>query len=98
MRVAIVGGGAAGLSTALHLAPLVSQGYISGPIDVFEADSRRGRDVGVGIWSTALDPFENSDHDSHQLVYNDMVRHGTYIRGVGYRTPKGHWLAKSTHR
>lgn len=96
MRVAIVGGGAAGLSTALHLAPLVSQGYISGPIDVFEADSRRGRDVGVGIWSTALDPFENSDHDSHQLVYNDMVRHGTYIRGVGYRTPKGHWLAKST--
>jgi 2-polyprenyl-6-methoxyphenol hydroxylase-like FAD-dependent oxidoreductase len=96
MRVAIVGGGAAGLSTALHLAPLVSQGYIDGPIDIFEADSRGGRDIGVGIWSTALDPFQNSDRDSHQLVYNDMVRHGTCIRDVGYRTPQGHWLATST--
>jgi 2-polyprenyl-6-methoxyphenol hydroxylase-like FAD-dependent oxidoreductase len=96
LRVAIVGGGAAGLSTALHLAPLVAQGYISGPIDVFEAQETSGREIGVGIWSTALDPFlASKDVESHQLVYQDMTKHGCFVRDVGYRTPKGHWLAKS---
>eukprot|EP00957_Ditylum_brightwellii_P087110 6629930-Ditylum_brightwellii.AAC.1 len=37
MRIAIVGGGAAGLSTALHLAPLVSKGIIEGPVDLYES-------------------------------------------------------------
>jgi 2-polyprenyl-6-methoxyphenol hydroxylase-like FAD-dependent oxidoreductase len=98
MRVAIVGGGAAGLSTALHLAPLVTQGYLCGPIDVYDtgsSDSSKGRDIGVGIWSTALDPFRTSSADSHQLVYQDMTRRGTFIRDVGYRTPSGQWLAES---
>ena len=39
MRVAIVGGGAAGLSAALHLAPLASAGIIASPVDVFESKS-----------------------------------------------------------
>lgn len=34
LRVAIIGGGAAGLSSALHLAPLVESGMIAAPIDV----------------------------------------------------------------
>lgn len=75
MRVAIVGGGAAGLSTALHLSPLVEKGLISSPIDVYEKGIKEssshnhktneqesqysgsgsiGRDIGVGLWSTAL--------------------------------------------
>jgi 2-polyprenyl-6-methoxyphenol hydroxylase-like FAD-dependent oxidoreductase len=96
MRVAIVGGGVSGLSSALHLAPLVAQGYISGPIDVFDTSKKPGREVGVGIWSTALDPFhKNTSVDSHQLVYRDMTQQGTFVRDVGYRTPKGHWLAQS---
>ena len=95
LRVAVVGGGVAGLSAALHLSPLVASGKISGPIDVFDAGDRNGRDVGVGVWSTALDPFRISDIDSHQLVYEDMLKHGIFVRDVGYRTPKGHWLATS---
>ncbi len=95
LRVAVVGGGASGLSTALHLAPLVSSGKISGPIDIYDAGGNCGRDVGVGVWSTALDPFRISDLDSHKLVYDDMIKHGCFIRDVGYRTPKGQWLATS---
>jgi 2-polyprenyl-6-methoxyphenol hydroxylase-like FAD-dependent oxidoreductase len=95
MKVAIVGGGAAGLSAALHLAPLVSNGVIEGPIDVFEPGTKV-RDIGVGIWSTALDSFQNSERDSHQLVYNDMTKHGTFVSDVGYRCPQGHWLVKSS--
>lgn len=98
MRVAVVGGGAAGLSTALHLAPLVTQGYLCGPIDVYDTGkdaSGGGRDIGVGIWSTALDPFRESSADCHQLVYQDMTTRGTFIRDVGYRTPTGKWLAES---
>lgn len=95
IRVAVVGGGASGLSTALHLAPLVSAGKISGPIDVFDAGGNGGRDIGVGVWSTALDPFRMSSVDSHKLVYDDMIKHGCFVRDVGYRTPKGHWLATS---
>eukprot|EP00804_Cyclotella_cryptica_P012478 CCRYP_018863-RA/>CCRYP_018863-RA protein AED:0.13 eAED:0.13 QI:592/-1/0/1/-1/0/1/0/551 len=69
------------MTTALHLAPLVSAGLISGPIDVYEASvhkcqptspakmggrqthpgsGSRGRDIGVGIWSTAWWPFLRS--------------------------------------
>ena len=95
LRVAVCGGGVAGLSVALHLAPLVTAGKISGPIDVFEAGGNNGRDIGVGVWSTALDAFRVSNVDSHQLVYNDMIQHGYFVRDVGYRTPKGHWLATS---
>ena len=39
LRVAIVGGGAAGMTTALHLSPLVAAGLIQGPIDVYEANN-----------------------------------------------------------
>ena len=96
LRVAVVGGGAAGLSSALHMAPLVTAGLINGPIDVYEASQATGRKIGVGIWSTALEPFQFSEQDSHQLLYRDMVQHGTWIRDVGYRSPKGHWLAESS--
>jgi 2-polyprenyl-6-methoxyphenol hydroxylase-like FAD-dependent oxidoreductase len=97
LRVAVVGGGAAGLSTALHLAPMVTQGLISGPIDVYESEERpSNRDIGVGIWSTALESFQKDTLDSHQLAYDDMIRRGTFVREVGYRTPKGDWLAESS--
>ena len=39
LRVAIVGGGAAGMTTALHLSPLVAAGLIHGPIDLYEANN-----------------------------------------------------------
>jgi 2-polyprenyl-6-methoxyphenol hydroxylase-like FAD-dependent oxidoreductase len=94
--VAVVGGGAAGLSSALHLAPLVTQGLISGPIDVYDSEERpSNRDIGVGIWSTALDSFRKDTIDSHQLAFDDMVRKGTYVHEAGYRTPRGDWLAES---
>jgi 2-polyprenyl-6-methoxyphenol hydroxylase-like FAD-dependent oxidoreductase len=95
LRVAVVGGGAAGLATALHLAPLVSSGLIAGPVDIFDAAGTPSREIGVGVWSTALDPFRKSGVDSHQLVYDDMIRNGTFVREVGYRTPRGDWLAES---
>jgi len=94
--VAIVGGGAAGLSTALHLAPLVTAGLISAPIDVYDAGERQSSPIGVGIWSTALYAFRDSkDVDSHQIVFNDMYRKGTLSERVGFRSPGGDWLAES---
>lgn len=128
MRVAIVGGGAAGLSTALHLSPLVEKGLISSPIDVYEKGIKEssshnhktneqesqysgsgsiGRDIGVGLWSTALTPFLHGRHavgengkkerrQSHQMVWDELTRVGRWVGKVGYRTPKGSWLAKST--
>lgn len=95
LRVAVVGGGAAGLATALHLAPLVSSGLIGGPVDMFDAADHPSREIGVGVWSTALDPFQKSGVDSHQLAYDDMIRNGTFVREVGYRTPRGDWLTES---
>ena len=96
LRVAIVGGGAAGLSTALHLAPLVTAGLISAPIDVYDAGERRSSSIGVGIWSTALYAFRDSkDVDSHQMVFNDMYQKGTLSERVGFRSPGGDWLAES---
>lgn len=95
LRVAVVGGGCAGLSSALHLAPLVEAGYLASPIDIFDATPTKGRDIGVGVWSTALDPFQHSDRPSHQLVYEEMIAHGTWVGDAGYRTPDGAWLMKS---
>lgn len=96
MRIAIVGGGAAGLSSALHLSHLVEQGKIDGPIDIFDPGNSPKREIGVGIWSTALDPFRSTTgRESHKLVIEEMTKRGEYLRDVGYRTPKGHWLAKS---
>ena len=94
--MAIVGAGTAGLSTALHLAPLVSKGLIQSPIDVYEGTpARKGRSIGVGIWSTALEPFRKSDRPSHQVVWDKMTSHGSWVGEVGYRTPKGTWLVNS---
>ena len=95
LRVAIVGGGCAGLSSALHLAPLVEQGWIAGPIDVYEEKPVINRDIGVGIWSTALEPFRDSNRTSHKVVYQTMISEGTWLGDVGYRTPDGAWLLKS---
>jgi 2-polyprenyl-6-methoxyphenol hydroxylase-like FAD-dependent oxidoreductase len=95
LRVAIVGGGCAGLSSALHLAPLVDQGVIAGPIDVYEEKPVVNRDIGVGIWSTALQPFRQSDRTSHQVVYQSMTADGSWLGPVGYRTPNGAWLMQS---
>jgi Fe-S cluster assembly iron-binding protein IscA len=97
LRVAVVGGGAAGLAAALHLAPLVTQGLIGGPIDIYDSEERpSNREIGIGIWSTALDCFQKDSIDSHQLVYNDMIKHGTFVQEVGYRSPNGSWLAESS--
>ncbi len=101
LRIAIVGGGAAGMAAALHLSPLVAAGLVCGPIDVYESsmlddtsksannnnnnynnnsDQQRcsgneghgrgkqvypgsgavGRDIGVGLWSSAWWPFLKS--------------------------------------
>lgn len=108
LRIAIVGGGAAGLSTALHLAPLAQSGHVAAPIDVFSTPPQK-RDIGVGLWSTALDPFvgrspsslsspEDDDRgvrDSHHMAYRGMTDSGTWVGDVGYRTPNGAWLMKS---
>jgi 2-polyprenyl-6-methoxyphenol hydroxylase-like FAD-dependent oxidoreductase len=95
LRVAIVGGGCAGLSSALHLAPLVDQGWIAGPIDVYEEKPVVNRDIGVGIWSTAIQSFRFSHRTSHKVVYQSMTTDGTWLGKVGYRTPNGTWLLKS---
>ena len=96
LRVAVVGGGGVGLATALHLAPLIKSGLIGGPIDVYDAAEQQSSTIGVGIWSTALYGFRDSkDVDSHQIAYNDMVRNGTFSQGVGFRSPRGDWLAES---
>jgi len=96
LRVAVVGGGAAGLATALHLAPLVNAGLIGGPIDVYDAADQLPSTIGVGIWSTALYGFRDSkDVASHQIAYNDMIGKGTFSKGVGFRSPRGDWLAES---
>jgi 2-polyprenyl-6-methoxyphenol hydroxylase-like FAD-dependent oxidoreductase len=96
LRVAVVGGGAAGLSTALHLAPLVTQGLIGGPIDVFDSEDKpSNREIGVGVWSTALSSFQENPNNAHQLAYQDMIKRGTFVHEVGYRTPRGDWLAES---
>lgn len=83
LRIAVVGGGAAGMTAALHLSPLVSAGLIQ-TVDIYESTQTRkstsdlthkrnsghedisargkqlypgsgalGRNIGVGIWSTA---------------------------------------------
>jgi len=93
----VVGGSAAGLSAALHLAPLVQRGLISGPIDVFDAPGIRptDREIGVGIWSTALDPFACSERQSHALLYEEMSCCGTWVGDVGYRSPDGTWLLRN---
>ncbi|KAL7575947.1 hypothetical protein ACA910_000743 [Epithemia clementina (nom. ined.)] len=99
LRVAVVGGGCAGLATALHLAPLVEEGYIASPIDIFDANDsdKIGRDIGIGVWTTALDPFLYSPRDSHQTLYQELTqtRISTWLDYVGYRTPKGEWLMLS---
>jgi 2-polyprenyl-6-methoxyphenol hydroxylase-like FAD-dependent oxidoreductase len=95
LRVAIVGGGCAGLSTALHLAPLVQQGWISGPIDIYEEKPAVNREIGVGIWSTALESFRSSTRTSHKMIYQTLKNESTFLSDVGYRTPNGAWLLKS---
>eukprot|EP00536_Pseudo-nitzschia_multiseries_P004672 jgi/Psemu1/188610/e_gw1.79.57.1 len=96
LRVAVVGGGAVGLSTALHLAPLVTSGLIGAPIDVYDTGERSPSPIGVGVWSTALYAFRDSKNvDSHQIVFNDLLRKGTLSERVGFRSPSGDWLAES---
>lgn len=96
LRIAIVGGGVAGLSTALHLADLVERGLVASPIDVF-VDKTELRDIGVGVWSTALTPFSQSwTRPSHQSCWEDWMHAGQWLGEVGYRSPAGKWLAKST--
>ena len=96
LRVAVVGGGAAGLATALHLAPLVNAGLIDGPVDVYEAGGKDPSPIGVGIWSTALYGFRDSrEVESHQIAYNTMVEKGSFSEQVGFRSPRGDWLAES---
>ena len=123
LKVAIVGAGASGMSTALHLAPLVKKGLIAKPIHVYEktgpspqikhphelhlkegydeqfhpGSGHIGREVGIGIWSTALEPFlsnnDNSD-DTHLNLIRTLEDKGQYVGKVGYRTPSGKWLTK----
>ncbi|KAL7552253.1 hypothetical protein ACHAWF_015481 [Thalassiosira exigua] len=135
LRVAIVGGGAAGMCAALHLSPLVAAGSIRGPVDVYESSvvtkskhgraseggeggkgSKRrggpqpypgsgasGREIGVGIWSTAWWSFlrslerggANKDRASYRTLLRDLEACGSYVDDVGYRTPNGEWMVRS---
>jgi len=111
IKVAIVGGGPAGLCAALQLAPLISSRgccIVEAPIDVYETESFADKcnnnvsnarnSIGVGIWSTALLPFlhNNSSRPSHQFLLQQLESQGCYIGNVGYRTPNGSWLTQST--
>jgi 2-polyprenyl-6-methoxyphenol hydroxylase-like FAD-dependent oxidoreductase len=81
---------------ALHLAPLVEKGLVASPVDVYEPSTSKGREIGVGLWSTALQPFRSSTRSSHQLLWQDLTHYyGHWVDRVGYRTPNGSWLAKS---
>lgn len=81
---------------ALYLAPLVKSGLIESPIDVYDAGQKEATDIGVGIWSTALDGFRDSVNvESHQIAYKFLMTHGTLSKGVGFRSPRGDWLAES---
>lgn len=98
LRIAIVGGGVAGLSTALHLADLVDRGLVASPIDVYvgKPNDTKSREIGVGVWSTALNPFQSSwTRPSHQMLWDDWMHAGRWLGEVGYTSPQGHWLAKS---
>ena len=104
LRIAIVGGGAAGMSTALHLAPLVTAGLIQ-PVDIYEPHpGENHRDIGVGIWSTAWWPFLQSisteitgkkKRESHVALLKGLEECGSYVADVGYRSPDGSWLVRS---
>jgi len=115
LKVAIVGGGPAGLCAALHLAPLVSHGIVQGPIDVYEAKSpyvehtqEKRETIGVGLWSTALLPFLRSHSDSnfankhdeqrqsYKMLLQQLVSVGCFVTNVGYRTPNGSWITRTT--
>ena len=100
LRVAIAGGGVAGLSAALHLAPLVEEGLIASPIDIFDVPDKekKDRDIGVGLWTTALDALapDVTTRPSHQTVYEGLTKGvSTWLDYVGYRTPNGRWLMQS---
>lgn len=103
VRIAIVGGGCAGLSVAIHLAELVELGYIDGPIDIYENyQSQHGRDIGIGLWSTSIESFDiyhnqnNRRRSSYEYIYNEITKiKSTFITNVGYRIPNGNWLMKS---
>ena len=60
-----------------------------------EESTLKRREIGVGLWSTALEPFRVSPRNSHQLLWKDMTHYGRLVGTVGYRTPDGTWLAKS---
>jgi len=59
--------------------------------DVHPGSGTFGRDIGVGIWNTALEPL----HDNYSSLVKKLENLGSYVGNVGYRTPKGAWLAQS---
>ena len=87
--MAVVGGGCAGLSAALQLASL----SVGSPIDLFHDGAAPARDVGVGIWSTGLNPLAGSE--AMDWLYKELVAKGQWVDEVGYRVPRGDWLLKS---
>jgi len=94
LRIAVVGGGVSGLSSALHLSDLAEKGLVS--IDIYPGPtSQQKRDIGVGVWSTALLPFAASSRQSHQSIWKELLAKGKWLREVGYRDPSGSWLARS---
>ena len=116
-RVAIVGAGSAGLSTALHLAPLVHKGLIA-PIDIYETSSLEeyvhphdkntsydedfhpgsgavGRDIGVGLWSTALKPFAEAKKAAENCQNNLLKkRWSTHVELIQKLEKMGKWVGK----
>ncbi|KAL7445253.1 hypothetical protein ACHAXM_011933 [Skeletonema potamos] len=88
LRVAIVGGGAAGMTTALHLSPLVAAGLIQGPIDVYEANnvktSNKFRTSGhtVATTTTSMMSGSTTTTEGGKQFYSGSGALGRHI-GVG---------------
>jgi len=88
LRVAIVGGGAAGMTTALHLSPLVAAGLIQGPIDVYEANnvktSNKFRTSGhtIATTTTSMMTGSTTTTEGGKQFYSGSGAIGRHI-GVG---------------
>jgi 2-polyprenyl-6-methoxyphenol hydroxylase-like FAD-dependent oxidoreductase len=87
MNIAIVGGGVAGLSTAL----LLSQAPAVQSILLLEKPCAPPS-IQVGLWSTALEAVKRTN----PALVHDLVRSGRFVSTAGYRSPQGNWLLRTT--
>jgi len=63
-----------------------------------------GRDIGVGVWHTALEPFlhlhpstgkvKARPREGHINMIEKLMDLGQWVGAVGYRIPSGRWLTR----